>query len=310
MPVLWKNKIVLFKLETTYGTDPTPTGAADALLVVDVELTPMQGEDVSRNLDLPYFGHQGTIAAALHARLSFKVELAPSGTAGTAPAWGRLLRACGMAQTINAGTSVVYNPITDNPESGHFYIWVGGTRYRMPGARGNATFRIPAQGIPYIEFEFWGLFVPAAETARATPTLSAFQKPRVGSSANTPTFTVNAVPMVLREFSLNLGNAVEPRFLIGSEAILITDRQSAAEATVEAVPVTTLNPYTLARDATDVAVAITHGTGAGNIATLALPAAQLQRPEGLENAQNIAEWPLRFNVPPVTGNDEFTLTLT
>lgn len=310
MPVFWRNKIFLFKLETAYGVDPVPSPATDALLVVDVELTPMEGEDVGRNLDLPWFGNQGTIAAALHARVSFKVELAPSGTPGTPPAWGPLLRACGLAQTVNPGTSVVYSPVTDGIESGHFLLWVGNTRYRIPGARGTATFRVPAQGIPYIEFEFWGLFQPAAEAARGNPVLGAFRKPRVGSTANTPVFTVGGSALVLREFALEMGNAVEPRFLIGSEAILITGREATAEATVEAVPVTTLNPYTLARDSTDVAIQLVHGTGAGNIATFTIPAAQLQRPAGLGDSQNIAEWPLKFNVAAVNGNDDFTLTLT
>lgn len=312
MPVLWKNKILLAKNEVTYGTDPVPTGAANAILAVDVALSPMEGEDVGRNLDLPYFGHQGTIAAAIHQKLSFKVELAPSGTAGTAPAWGPLLRACGMAQVITPGVSVAYNPITDSPESVTIYLWVGGTLFKLTGARGTCVLRVNAQGIPYLEFEFTGLYVAAAETARATPTLTAFQKPQIGSRANTPTFTVNAVPLILRQFALDIGNAVEGRFLIGTNAenIIITDRQSSIEALVEAVPLTTLNPFTLAQNSTNMAVQLVHGTGAGRVSTLAIPVAQLQRPAGIENSQNIAEWPLRFNATPSAGNDEFTLTLT
>ncbi len=309
-PLLWRSKILLAKIETTYGTDAVPTPAANAILATDVKLLPMEGTDVSRDLDLPYIGPQGTIPNELHAKLSFKVELAPSGTAGTAPAWGTLLRACGCAQTINAATSVVYNPITDSHESATFYLWIGSTRYVLLGARGTARFTINAQGIPYIEFEFTGLFTQPSEQARTTPTLTAFQKPRVASTANTPTFTINAVAMVMRSFELDLRNKVENRFLVGAEAILITQREDMIKTQVEAQPLTSFNPFTLAAAQTAVAVNLVHGTGAGNIATLAAAAAQMQRPQGLENAQDIKEWPLSLMPLPTAGNDQWTLTLT
>ena len=114
----------------------------------------------------------------------------------------------------------------------------------------------------------------------------------------------------MRSCMLNLGNAVEPRFLVGSEGILITDKSESVEATVEAVPLTTLDPYQMANDQSSVPVSLVHGVGAGKIATLSLPTAQMQRPQGLENAQDITEWPLRMVPVPTVGNDQWTLTLT
>ena len=306
----WRNKILLAKIETTYGVDSVPVAATNGILATDVKLQPMEGTDVSRDLDLPYFGAQGTIPNELNAKLSFKVELAPSGSAGTVPGWGPLLRACGVAQVINAGVSVVYNPITDNHESATFYLWIDGTRFALRGARGNAKFMITAQGIPYIEFAFTGLFTTPSEQARVLPTLTAFRKPAVASSANTPTFTLNAVAMVMRSFALDLKNAVENRFLIGAEAILITQREDMVETTVEAQPLTSFNPFTLAAAQTTVPISLVHGLGAGNITTLAVPAAQMQRPQGIESAQDIAEWQLSLLPLPIVGNDQWTLTLT
>src|SRR5690606_38948214 len=135
-----------------------------------------------------------------------KVELVGSGTAGTAPAWGPLLRACGVSETIVPATSVTYQPITNAQESGTLHFWIGGTRQIVKGVRGDARFRFPAQGIPYIEFDLTGLYGDPAEAAPATPTLTGFQKPVIVTKTNTPTFTINAVAMVLREFSLALNN--------------------------------------------------------------------------------------------------------
>ena len=146
------------------------------------------------------------------------------------------------AQTVSAAVSVTYNPITDNHESGTFYVWIETTRYMLPGARGNCKIMFGAQGIPCLMLEFTGLFTQPAETARGIPTLNLFQKPQLATKANTPTFTLNAVAFVLRELTLDLGNQIEPRFLIGSEGILITDKAETLEVTVEAQPLSAFNP--------------------------------------------------------------------
>lgn len=312
MPQRWKSKVLLAKIETTYGTDPTPTGALNAILATQVRLMPMEGQDQGRDLELPWLGAQGTTPTELHAKLSFRVEATPSGEAGTPPAWGVLLRACAVAETVTVDTSVAYNPVSSGHESITLYQWVDGTLFKLTGARGTATLRVTAQGIVYFEFEFTGLWQQATDTAQAVPDLAAqiALTPKVATTANTPTFTINAVSLVMRSFNLNLGNAVERRFLIGSESIIIPDKAEAIETTVEAVPMATLNPFALAVAQTRVPISLVHGTAAGSIATLAIPAAQMQRPQGLENQQNIVEWPLRMVPLPETGNDQWVLTLT
>lgn len=308
-PIYWRTRILACKIESTYGTDAEPAGA-DAILGTDVRLSPMQGTDVDRNLDTPVLGATGTLVADLHRQLTFKVELQGAGAAGTAPAWGKLLRACACAETVVADTSVTYNPVSDSHEAATFYFFVGDTLYKLTGARGNCTIEITASGIPYLNFTFTGLYSAAAEDTRPTPDTSAFKKPRVASNANTPTFTVNSVSLVMRSFALDLGNQVETRFLIGDERIPIVDKKEMIRTTVEAVPLTTLNPYALAEAATEVAVSLVHGTQAGSIATLSAPTCEVMRPEGLEQQQNVVEWPLRLTPLPSSGNDQWTLTLT
>ena len=309
MPISWKSKIVLFNLETVYGTDSGPTGAANAILASDVRLMPMEGTDVERELDQPWFGNTGTLPAELHAKLAFKVELAPSGTAGTAPAWGVLLRACGAAETIIPDTSVTYNPVSDALESGTFHLWIGTTRYVLKGCMGTAQIELSAQAIPYLTFEFTGLFALPSEESRPTPNLTSWQKPTLASATHTPTFQINGDDFVLRSFKLDLGNEVSPRFLIGDERVKITDRADVVEARVEATALTVFDPFALAAAQTSVEIDLVHGTQPGRIAALNVPQAQLQRPQGLENAQNITEWPLRMMPLPGAGNDQWTLTL-
>lgn len=315
-PIKWKSKILLVKVETTYGTDPTPTGAANAILAVGVSLVPMEGDDKSRDLELPYFGNQGTIPTGLRARIRGRVELVASGDPDTPPAWGPLLRACGVAETITATDAddeidgdVTYYPVTDGHESVTVHFYIGTTRHVLKGARGTGTIRFNAQDLPYFEFDLLGLFATPSDQARPSVDLSDFQKPVLVTTANVPTFTIASKALVMRSFSMTLGNDVQPRLLVGREQILIVDKAERVQTTVEALPLADYDPYTTALNQTAVALVIKHGTTSGKSVTLTIPTATQRRPASLEQNQNILEWPLEFSPEPSSGNDQWSLKL-
>lgn len=310
MAIKWKSKTLLVKTETVYGTDSVPTGAANAVLGLNVSFSPMEGEDVVRNTERPQMSADPTVPAGLYARLSFEVDLVGSGTLGVAPAWGPLLRACGVSQVITPTTKVEYTPVTDNHESASIYFQIDSTRHILLGSRGTAQLTVNAQGLPVIKFDFTGLFATPTEQTKPTPDFTAWLAASIASKVNTPTFTIGAAPFILRNFNFDLGNAVEPRMLIGTESILITDKNERLTATVEAVPVTTYNPYTIAQAQTLQAIQLIHGTVAAKRVQLDIPSAQQARLSGLETGnQNIVEWPLNFTPLPVVGNDQWKLTL-
>jgi hypothetical protein len=313
MPLYWKTKIVLIKLETSYAVDPTPA-AGNGILMTGVEFSPLEGQDVSRDLERPFRGAQELIPVGLHCRLRGRIELVPSGTAGVAPGWGPVMRLLGVGQTIVADTSVAYAPVAPTHESGHLYFWIGGTLHKVSGIRGDGTMRLNAQGLPYLEVELTGLYAGVSETARTNPTLTGFKRPRVVTNANTPDFSINSVSMVMRSFALALRNQVVPRLLVNSEEVLIVDSDDTISCQVQAVPVSTLNPYALAQAdeaASLIPVEIEHGTQAGYILNLSAPTCQMQRPAGFANQDNILEWPLSLKaLPSAAGHDQWTLTLT
>lgn len=308
----WRIQALLAKIETTYGDDATPTGATNGILASDVKVMPMEGTDVQREHELPYMGARGTIATGLHAKISFKVEVKGSGVAGTPPAIGVLLRACAMAETVVAVTSVTYNPITDGQESVTLYFNNDGTNYKFLGTRGTFVYRLTAEGIVQFEFEFTGLYSKPTAMAMPTVTLGSqlTQIPQVATSDNTPTFTIGGRSLALRQFAMSQGHTVRPRFLVRDRSIKITDKAETIDATIEAVSLATYNPFVLAEASTPEAISLVHGTGAGKICSLEIPSAQIQRPSGLENQDGIVEWPLKYVPLPVTGNDQYTLAFT
>ena len=55
MPLLSRKRLILAKTESPYGTDSSPDGT-DAILVRELEITPLQSDTVDRELIRPYLG--------------------------------------------------------------------------------------------------------------------------------------------------------------------------------------------------------------------------------------------------------------
>lgn len=314
MAIKWKSKTILVEPESSYGVDPTPTGAANAMLLTDVELRPMEGQDVPRNTDTPLMGAQEEIPTGIYVVLTGSFELVGSGAAGTAPAWGPLIRACGVAETIEADTSVIYNPISSAHESvaAYFYIGTGATAtlHKILGGRATCVISVNAQGIPVGRVTLMGLFTTPAAATPPTPDYSDFQRPKVVTKANTTTFTIGGTAFVMRNFALDLGCDVQPRLLVNSESIEIVDKPGELiSCTVEAVPMATYNPYTIANAGTPKEIILEHDT-AGRKVRIESGQAVQKRLAGFENQQGVVEWPLRFAPRPDAGNDQWLITLT
>jgi len=316
-PIKWKSKIILAKVETVYATDAVPTGAVNAILMTNVSINPMEGQDTSRNLELPYLGSQETIPTGVYVSLQGDIEFVGSGSTGVAPAWGPLLRACGVAEVVTPDSdaethdgTVEYTPVSDDHESLSLYFQIGPSRHVVLGNHCTGVVTMNAQGIPVIRLTVMGLFTVPADAARPTVDLSGFQKPQVVSKANTPIFTINGIAFAMRSFTLDLGNQISPTLLVNQEDMPITDRNEVLSATVRAVPLATYNPFALADSPTRVPIVLEHGTVAGKRVKIEVPTAQQRRPSGYQQTDNVLEWPLQFTPLPVDGDDQWKITLT
>ena len=302
-----RNKAVLVKIETTSGTDAVPTGAANAMQVNNFRPDPLLGQDVSRELLLPYMGHQGVILTGNYGRVAFDVEIAGAGAAGTVPAYGALLRAAGMAEVVTAATQVVYNPVSSGHESASIYYMMDGIRHVLLGARGTFTLNMQPSQIPRFSFTFTGLLGTITDQAMPTVDLTKFIKPVPVSKANT-TFSLHGYAGATEGFSIDLAADIQPRLLINDESIKYVDRMMTGQATMEAVALATINWFALAQAHTTGAMAAQHGTAAGNIVAFAAPRVQIGRTTYQEN-QKIISNQLPVMYLPTAGNDEFTITV-
>lgn len=280
MPLLFRKRTVLAKIETTSGTDAVPTGAANAILTKNLSVTPMVTNFVSRDIVRPTLGNFTQIPASIYAKMDFEVELAGSGTAGTAPGYGPLLRACGLSETVSAGVSVTYAPVSGAFESVTLYFNVDGVLHRLTGARGTVQIMMSVFGIPTYKFSFMGIYNAVTDTAAPTVVLTAYQTPLAVNNTNTTGLTLHGYAgSVLSDLSLDIGVKTVYRSLVGgSQSIQLTDRLSVGSATIEATTIAAKDWFSASASAALSTLAITHGTTAGNKVVMTAPQVQIQSP--------------------------------
>ena len=307
MTLLSRKRTILAKTESTYGVDATPTGAANAILVRNLNITPLNAELVSRDLVRPYLGASEQLIASSYVTVDFEVEMAGAGAAGTVPAYGPLLLACGMAATTSAGVSVTYSPVSSAFGSATIYYNVDGVLHKVTGARGNVELNVEVGAIPVFRFTFTGVYNAPTDTAAPAVTYTAFQTPLAANSDNTSAFSLFSYSGALQSLNVNLNNAVTYRTLIGAEDVLMTDRQVSGTAVFEAPTVAQKDYWSLALGSTLGALDITHGTAAGNKVQISSSRAKINNPT-YQDANGIHMLQTPFNlVPSTTGNDEISI---
>ncbi|SOD97021.1 hypothetical protein [Caenispirillum bisanense] len=99
-----RNSAVLFKHETVAGVDAAPT-AADYIPGEDVSIS-FDANTIQTNENTGSLDSSAPIIGGMRATVSFSVLMRGTGTAGTAPVYGRVLEVCGMRETANTDTPV------------------------------------------------------------------------------------------------------------------------------------------------------------------------------------------------------------
>ncbi|MFB2553339.1 phage tail tube protein [Ensifer soli] len=303
----WAMRALLLKLETTYGADSVPTGAANAIKGVEIDFNPSVGGEIPLDYIVPWLGHQGVMLDGTYGTVSFSVDITGAGAAGTAPAYGPALRACGLRQVINTGVDVQYNPISSLEESCSIR-WIGdGIQHILLGARGTFTLSMQPGQIPRIRFTMSGLVGTISDVSNPALTLASFQPVQRVNKANT-TFSLHGYDGGTEGITMDLGGRVEPDFLINSEAIEITDRRTTGNATMRAAALSTVNWLAISEAETRGELVAQHGQGAGKIFRLEADYTQIGR-VGYSQTRGFMNNTLPLMMTTGSGNDEFLITV-
>ena len=311
MALLTRKRLILIKKESTYGTDVSPAGT-DAVLVRDLSVTPLQSDVVSRDLVRSYLGASEQLLANTRVECQFTVELAGSGTAGTAPRYGSALQACGMAETIVSSTSATYAPVSASFSSVTIYYNLDGVLHKVTGARGTFTLNAEVGQIPTIQFTMTGIYNAPTDTAAPAVTYSNQATPLIFKEGNTSAFQFFSYAGCLQSVSFDIANTTVYRELVGcTKETLITQRASNGTVMIEAPTIATKDYFSAAlADGTTGNLTFLHGTTAGNRVTLTVARADLGDPS-YGDQDGIAMLNLPYTaIPSSSGNDEVSLAFT
>ena len=299
---------LLCKLETAEGTDATPSGAANAIRCANFNFTPVTGQDEEKDLVVGWLGDTGVWLEGDYAQIEFDVFLAGSGTAGTPPGYSPLLLACGLSEAVVSETSVTYTPVSTGFDSASIYWYEGGVRHILLGARGTFTLNLTPPKMPRLRFTMMGLKGTITDQALPAADYSGFIEPVAVNKANT-TLDLHSYTAVAESLELAIGNTVTPRFLIGEEAMRITDRKATGTAVVKADTLANKDWFAISKAHTIDALQAVHGTAAGNILTIDAPAVQIGRPSR-GATDNVLNYSLPLRLKPDSGNDELSIAFT
>ena len=310
MPLLSRKRLILAKTETNYGVSAAPAGS-DAILVRNLDITPLEADIVGRDLIRPYLGNSEQLLANPRVRVTCEVELAGSGAAGTAPRYGPLLLASGMAATTVASTSVTYAPVSSAFSSCTIAYNIDGVQHLLTGCRGTFTLSCQLGQIPVLQFELTGIYNTPTDTAQPAVTYANQVTPLLFRDGNTSGFSFLGYSGCLMSVDFNMANSIVYRELVGcTKEVLITDRRPAGTVMIEAPTIAQKNYFTDALNSTTGSLAFTHGTSAGNRVVFTAAQADLTQPT-YQDSDGIHMLSLPYVATPTTaGNNEVSLAFT
>lgn len=317
---LIRNTAILAKTETTYGTDAAPTGAANALLVSNLSINPLNAQLVDRDVIRPYLGGSEQLPGTRYVEMGFDIELVGPGTAGGVPAWGALLLACGLAGAASTTVRYDFTPVSTGFSSVTIYWYDDGLLHKATGCLGNASFSLKVGEKPKMSFKFTGLYSTPTAVSNPSTTLTAFKTPQAVVKANAGdlsfggTHATGTAPAIAgsptvypsQGLELDLGNSVNFTPLLSQETVDITNRNVTGKVTLDLTAAQEAALMGTVEAATTQSVGLLHGTTPNQKVLLWLPSVQLVNPSKAEsNGKRLVSFDLRCL--PTAGNDELRL---
>lgn len=318
-----RNTAILLKQEVTYSVDPVPTGAANALLVSNLSITPFNAQNVDRDNIRPFLGGNEQLVGSRYCQMGFDLELTGAGTLGVAPAWGPAMLACGFAETITLiatiPSRVDYTPVSAAIKSATIYWHDDGLLHKATGCRGNVVFKLGVGDRPVMSFSFTGLYSTPTVVANPTVTLTAWKTPQVIIDANTGdllfggTHDAAAAPAIAagtlypsQGIEIDMGNKVDFNALLGGETVDLTQRDVSAKFTLDLSATEEAAAYAAVEATTLTTIGIQHGTVANNKMLVWMPSVQRINPTKADaNGKRLVAFDARLI--PVAGNDEIRI---
>jgi len=307
--MLENRKVLLAGIEGTYNVDPTLTGT-DAVLVEDLNWSNNGLRMVERPALRANIGKLKQIYAGRLVDIAFTAEIKGSGTAGTTPELGALLRACGFDETVVASTSVTYAPVSEGHESVTMYLYRDGKRIIVTGCRGNVSFGLESGSVGKASFTMTGHVAAETDESMVTPSYDS----TVPSELIGVPFSIGSYSAVISTLNFDMSNTIAtPPDMSASDgyaAVQITARDVNGSFNPEDTLVASKDWLGIFTGGTDQALdtgAI--GGTAGNIYQVTMPATYF-RDVSAADRDGVSVLDIPFGAVESSGDDEVSIAFT
>jgi len=262
--IVTKKAQVHLVVEATENTYVAPANNGTGMFMCEINDSPMtlnssnSQPNYTRSDYLAMDAKPGTV----NATLQFRVPLAYSGTAGTAPKSDVVFLACGL-KNVDTGTTNTYGPIStytgaQSPAStflpGASYscsILESGIRYAISGAQGTFTISAEAGAIAYMDVTMHGAYVAVADDGLETATYDAGVAPAfLGATVSLGGTTRIGVSGFTLDLGNEIGYIVDANSATGFRGARIVGRKTTGTVTPEAVLVGTVDDFGIWRAGT------------------------------------------------------------
>ena len=300
--MLSQNKLILVKIEGSYGSDPTPTTEANFIAVNDIKVVPAPTYNQTKATDISLSKRAGTLGLGSIA-ISFEHQLQMN---GAVPPIDPLLLSCGFTDTASNG---VYVPRTTGFQSCTIYVYEENILWKVSGCRGNVDFNFKAGEPVSLTFNMQGRWAVPVDDTYPTSVTDSGGKPCVAMNRAFVFSGDNPVTESL-SFSLNNTIALQPNIddsvSQGIEAVVITGRDAKGSFNPEVVLATTTDFWSIFENLTQTALTYVVGDGTDNL-SVSLPKCEIENiTPGDQSGISIYDIP--FQLVRNTGDDEISLT--
>jgi hypothetical protein len=313
MGISVREQAIFAAVEQTPGTAETLAGG-DAIQVMNLTVNPVSDiRMIEREIIRSSLNPEKAVYGGALYELQFDVEMKGSGTAGTAPRLGVLLRACGCEETVVASTSVTYNPISDL--ASHETVTIGykeGANYRIvKGCMG--TFSINSTAGEYARITFTMKGKIESETEASAP--SASFETTVPPAFLGATFQVGGFAAPIETLTMDVQNQVTPGINPNnsdgfSDFVRITARNTVGTINPEVEAINTKDYVGILRAGTNQAIQTgAIGGSGGNQWSLSCAQAYF-RNVGSADRDELLTYDIEFGAADTDGTDDFALQFT
>ncbi len=308
--MLINREAILAKIETTYGVDAVPVPATDAMLVENLSWSNEGLRMNERPAVRASFGKLKQVYGGKLRSITFDVEIKGSGTAGTPPEFGPLLRACAFGESIVAVTSVTYAPVSNAVESITLYYYQDGIFYKMLGARGNVSANLEVGAVGKLSFTFTGHVIEPVDEALVTPTYNA----TVPTPFINAPFSIGGYAAQINALAIDAANVLafppSPGASDGYGEIQVTGRDTQGSYDPEARLVSVDDPHTALNDGSELVLDTgLIGATAGNRYQLSAQRVSY-RDTGPGDRDGIRTYEIPFGCAETTTDDDIALQFT